>query len=166
LSRALHWFEAAICVACLLGLIAVPGYQILARAVPALPLPLWTYDVSSVFLVWLAFIGAAMAERAKTPPVVTIITDKLRLRVQGGLSAVGATASIAIFAAIAFDAARHNPEQWAFRIGDLGVPLGLYDIALPIGAALIAVHLFSRLRSAARLLLGDGIEPLKREDIA
>jgi TRAP-type C4-dicarboxylate transport system permease small subunit len=165
-SRILFWIEGAICCACLVGLIVVPGYQILARAVPALPLPLWTYDVSTVFLVWLAFIGAAMAERARTPPVVTIITDKLPFMAQGVLSVVGAAVSIAIFAVIAFDAAQHIPEQWAFGVGDLSIPLGLYNVALPIGAALVAVHLFARLRDAARLLTRSGQEQAVKDRAA
>jgi TRAP-type C4-dicarboxylate transport system permease small subunit len=159
-------FEAAVGALCLTGLIIVPGYQILARAIPALPLPLWTYDVATLFLVWLSFIGAALAEKAKTPPVVTIITDRLPITVQGVLSAVGGIVSIIIFVAIAVDAARWIPEQWSFGIGDLQLPLGLYTVALPIGAFLIAVHLFSRLRSALRLLSDRRVEsPVNRADL-
>jgi TRAP-type C4-dicarboxylate transport system permease small subunit len=165
LSRGVYVLEVAIVITCLFALVVVPGYQILARAVTALPLPLWTYDVATVFLLWLAFIGAAMAERAQTPPTVTILTDLLPLRVQGGLTVVGSAISIAIFAVIAFHAARDIPEQWGFGIGDLRVPLGLYNVALPIGAALIAVHLVARLRAALRLLTGRETEkPVEKRD--
>jgi TRAP-type C4-dicarboxylate transport system permease small subunit len=153
-SKAIFVAEASIAILCLGALTVVPAYQILARAVPVLPLPLWSYDVAALFLVWLAFIGAAMAERSQTPPVVTIVTDVLPLRVQGALSVLGAVLSISVFVVLGIDAARHIPEQWSFGTGDIGIPLGLYNVALPIGAALVAVHLIARLREAWLLLMG------------
>ena len=87
LDRSVIWTLRVICVACLLGLMALIALRIIDRAVPGVG-GAWTDETIELLFGWMVFLGAAVLWREREHFKVQWIEGKLPARYFGLLNIV------------------------------------------------------------------------------
>jgi TRAP-type C4-dicarboxylate transport system permease small subunit len=118
---------------------------------------LWTEEASRYAMVWLTFIGAGPVLRYGAH--IGIDTLERALPRQAWIVRATIFALLAIFFAVMIVVGiRYSILTWAQTTPVLEIPIGAVYLAMPIGFALMLVHLALMVRGyvARRELLGDG----------
>ncbi|HEY3563802.1 MAG TPA: TRAP transporter small permease [Casimicrobiaceae bacterium] len=118
---------------------------------------LWTEEASRYAMVWLTFIGAGPVLRYGAH--LGIDTLERALPRQAWIVRATIFALLAIFFAVMIVVGiRYSILTWAQTTPVLEIPIGAVYLAMPIGFALMLVHLALMARGyvARRELLGDG----------
>jgi TRAP-type C4-dicarboxylate transport system permease small subunit len=118
---------------------------------------LWTEEASRYAMVWLTFIGAGPVLRYGAH--IGIDTLERALPRQAWIVRATIFALLAIFFAVMIVVGiRYSILTWAQTTPVLEIPIGAVYLAMPIGFALMLVHLALMARGyvARRELLGDG----------
>ena len=156
LSAGLNRIALWAAVGSLLSLVAIAGWQVVARYVLDQP-PAWTEELARFMMVWAGLLGASCAFRAKTDPS---LFPAARERVDG----VGRVfAVIRTVGAIVFVA----PILWYCVIGINGkvstgyiarnakqltetmdLSMAVFAVAIPVGFTLIAIHALAQAATA------------------
>ncbi|WP_420111167.1 TRAP transporter small permease [Pseudactinotalea sp.] len=98
---------AALCAAALAIMALVVAFQIIGRYVPFITRALWTEEISRMCLMWLVFLGAALAVRTSEHFLIDLIPDRLgdgsrRVIATVGLLGIAAVAVAMLIGSIGF----------------------------------------------------------------
>lgn len=148
LGRRWARLEEGFLVLLLIALIGVGGLQVLLRYGFSRPL-VWPEEFAGLLLLWLAFVGASLANRQGSHVAVTVILDLLPGRVQGGLRLLWEVLIGAFLVLIAWQGWRLVVLHWDVENPALGYSVAFGEAALPVGALLA---LLSTFRNILRLL--------------
>lgn len=110
----------------------------------------WVEELTRYMMIWVAYLGAGLALRAGTHVAVDVLQDCLpepAVRVLRGLIAAMVLVFLAGVAWYGFDYAQFAIKQ---RSPVLGLSLGLVYLAVPLGCALMGVHLLLGFRRYVR----------------
>lgn len=99
----------------------------------------WTTELCELLMVWVTFLGGAAAARRGAHMTITEFLDKLsprrRLVADGAIQGL----CLAILAMLVWFGVGIVQSAWSNELTVLHVPMGLQYLALPVGAAAMAV---------------------------
>jgi TRAP-type C4-dicarboxylate transport system permease small subunit len=166
LEDAVSIFEKGLSLLLLLSMVVVVFLQVLTRYVFEAPLS-WTEELSRYCLVWLSFIGAAMALKAKGHFAVEYLIHKFPQRFHR-------TAELALLVIIGvFLVALLDTGITVFQVTHmqtspaLQVPMSYVYFSIPVGALFMLVHLLVLLSEKLYELTGMEFfrQPPRNEEI-
>ena len=156
LSAGLNRIALWAAVGSLLSLVAIAGWQVVARYVLDQP-PAWTEELARFMMVWAGLLGASCAFRAKTDPSL-FPAARERVDGVGRVFAVIRTVGTIVFVA---------PILWYCVIGINGkvstgyiarnakqltetmdLSMAVFAVAIPVGFTLIAIHALAQAATA------------------
>lgn len=151
--RAFNWLERGIAVTTvilLLLMVGLIGSQVGARYILNRPLP-WTEELGRHLMVWMVFLGSAIAYRRNYHLGIDFVRDKLPPAGQHIFKVV----SLLILGLFFFLMVQHgwqlSQRTMVQRSSALGYPIGYIYASLPISGALLFIFNFEH---AVRLALG------------
>ncbi|MCW5772353.1 MAG: TRAP transporter small permease subunit [Rhodospirillaceae bacterium] len=157
-SDALHWLCRWGALASVLLMVVFIGIQVVARYIWSDP-PGWTEEAARYAMVWGGLLGATMAFRLRTDPVLVklkiftrpgprIVADTLRA--VAALLFLGPIWFYCIFGP-GFDLSRGYIARSMQRTAEsIGVPMGWFALALPLAITVIFVHLLAEISGQRR----------------
>jgi len=101
---------------------------------------LWVEEVSRYLMIWLTFVGSGIVLRYGAHVAIETLAQSLpgaAVAIRGAVLAV----LLAFFAAMIWLGARYAMLTWDQTTPVLGIPIGAVYLAMPIGFALMIVHL-------------------------
>jgi TRAP-type C4-dicarboxylate transport system permease small subunit len=118
---------------------------------------LWVEEASRYAMIWLTFIGAGLVLRYGGHIGIEAIHERMP-RHAPLLRAIVAALLFAFFAFMVWIGTRYALLTWQQTTPVMEIPIGAVYLAVPIGFALLAVHLLLMAASYVRrrALLGDG----------
>ncbi|MCC8189521.1 MAG: TRAP transporter small permease [Planctomycetes bacterium] len=143
LSALLDAVCGALCVVCVTGMVVLTGAQIVYRQFfTALS---WSEELTRYLLVWASFLGASCVYRRMGHISVTVVQNRLPAPVRTGLRVLchllcGAFCVIAVVYGLDYAGAQSRQLSAALRI-----PMSRVYLAIPLGFAIMAVHVLDRL---------------------
>lgn len=126
---------------------AVVCYAVVARYILNKPVG-WSEEISVYLMIWGAFLGAAYTMQADGHIGVDIVCRKLSLRAQAWLNVAKYLVGMAFLLLLAvkgYEDCALSYQLNQVSIGELAVPLYIPQMALPIGAALLALQILEKL---------------------
>jgi TRAP-type C4-dicarboxylate transport system permease small subunit len=118
---------------------------------------LWVEEASRYTMIWLTFLGAGLVLRYGGHIGIEALHDRFP-RQAPLLRALVALLMLGFFAFMAWIGVRYASLTWGQTTAVMEIPIGAVYLAMPIGFALLAVHLLLMLGAWVRhrTLLGDG----------
>lgn len=114
----------------------------------------WTEEMSGLLMVWIVFIGMAVAERQETNLTISFITDTLRPKVSALVNLLMCVASVVLLLYMGWLGYKLSGSV-QFRLTQiLKVSWYWLYIAVPLGAVLTALFTLPQIRRHACVLLG------------
>jgi TRAP-type C4-dicarboxylate transport system permease small subunit len=101
---------------------------------------LWVEEVSRFLMIWLTFLGSGIVLRYGAHVAIDTLAQKLpglAFSIRGAVLGV----LVAFFAAMVWLGTRYAILTWGQTTPVLGIPFGAVYLAMPIGFALMIVHL-------------------------
>ena len=101
---------------------------------------LWVEEVSRYLMIWLTFLGSGIVLRYGAHVAIETLAQSLpgaAVAIRGAVLAV----LLAFFATMIWLGARYAMLTWDQTTPVLGIPIGAVYLAMPIGFALMIVHL-------------------------
>lgn len=130
-------------------LVATVAFQVVARYVFAAP-PVWTTEASTLALVYLTFLGAALASERGTGFRITTFRDRyVRTPVGRGVWRAIQWFEVALVVLLAALGVVMVITLWLQNAVALGVSIGWFALAVPLGLAGMAVGLVRSARRAS-----------------
>lgn len=148
----------AVLGAALLGGIALAVfYEVVARFVFAAPTE-WSLELTTYALVWSSFFGAAEALRRGRHVKVDLLLERLSPAAQRGIGFCTDLVAFVFCVLVVREGARFVYQSYvtdATSISTLRMPMFIPELAVPLGAALLALQFLTRLLGRAGMV-GDG----------
>lgn len=140
LEDALSAFEKGLSLLLLFSMVVVVFMQVATRYVFEAPLS-WTEELSRYCLIWLSFIGAAMAMKARGHFAVEYLIHKLPKRLHPPAE-LALLVIIGVFLAVLLDTGITVLQVTNMQTSPaLQVPMSYVYCSIPIGALFMIVHL-------------------------
>ena len=136
---------------------AVVCYAVTARYLFNKPVG-WSEEVSTYLMIWGAFLGAAYTMQADGHIGVDIVCRRLPPRIQYWLNMIKYLAGLAFMLLLAvkgYEDCALSYQLGQVSIGELAVPLYIPQMALPLGAALLALQVLEKLLTQIMGLNGE-----------
>lgn len=145
-DRGVTWFV----VLMLLGLTAVVTLQIIARVF--FEAFTWTEELSRYLLVWSTFFGASMGFKRGSHVAITFVIDRFGGRSKQWISILIHTLSV-VFFLVGIVYGIQMIHQQVFQISPaMGLSMRVVYLAIPLGFATMAIHVFPLLLDEIVLL--------------
>lgn len=139
LDRRLARLEEAAVFCILLGLVITLALQVASRFVFKFPLD-WTEELARIGLLWLVFIGSAVAARRAEHFAVELFMEKVPLPGKALLSRLVSLTVIAFFLVLAGVAAFSSQFGAIQTLPALDISVAWATAAIPVGCALTGLH--------------------------
>lgn len=117
----------------------------------------WTEEMSGLLMVWIVFLGMAVAERQETTLTISFITDAMRPKLRALVNLVMCVLSVALLVYMAWLGYKLAGSVQMRVTQLLKVSLYWLYIAVPIGAVLTAVFTLPQIKRHACELFGKGV---------
>ncbi|SFP31419.1 TRAP transporter small permease [Tranquillimonas alkanivorans] len=140
----------------IVALVAVISLQIVSRVF--FTAVSWTEEVARFLLVWLTFLGAALALAEHRHIAVTVLTERLPERLRRGVVLLGLVATIAFFVALAWIGLDYMVMQSFQRSASLRIPMIYVYGVIPVCSGLMALLCLTDLVAALRGEARTGLE--------
>lgn len=124
---------------CLAALLQVLVRFVLTRAGLTLSVP-WSEEVGRYLMIWLIFLGAAFACRRAQMIALTFVTGRVPQYLQRYVDLAGALICLAFFLLLIRVGWQAVQFGWIERSPVLQIPKAWVYLAMPVGAALMAVN--------------------------
>jgi len=111
---------------------------------------IWSVDMAQLLFIWLCFLGANRAMRAKAHVGVDLFVRKLPHASRRVIDIALALLALAFLLALIVSGYRLTVLNWQRVYGDSGISYAWVTSAVPVGAALLAVTVLGNLVSAIR----------------
>lgn len=117
----------------------------------------WTEEMSGLLMVWIVFLGMAVAERQETNLTISFITDAMRPKLSALVNLVMCVASVVLLVYMAWLGYKLAGSVQMRLTQILKVSLYWLYIAVPVGAVLTAVFTLPQIKRHAATLFGKGV---------
>lgn len=136
--------EIAVTLLLLAVIVAVVFLQVVCRYVLQDPLS-WTEELARDALIWMTFIGSALAVRAKAHFALELTTSKLpeSMRLPWEILLTGIVAVFLVV--LLYQSIRILPVVHYQRSPTLSLPISYLYLSIPVGTALMLVHIATTL---------------------
>lgn len=104
-------------------------------------------ELSRFCFIWAGFLGASLAVRADGHIGLTLLVDRLSPHPRRWMLAVAKVLVLALLAVIIVTGASVLPDQWVQQTSTLGFSVFWFYLAVPVGAALMAIQVIALLCS-------------------
>lgn len=143
-ERVAVWFENALAVLFLTTMIIAVGTQVLSRYF--LPVPVsWTEELARYSLIWLTFIGAAMAIHSKGHFVLEVVLNKMTPKIKYIIQ-IGILIILAVFLAVnAYSSALILKVLQYQTSAALQVQMSYVYLSMPVGSIFMLIHVIVQL---------------------
>jgi TRAP-type C4-dicarboxylate transport system permease small subunit len=111
---------------------------------------IWSVDMAQLLFIWLCFLGANRAMRAKAHVGVDLFVRKLPHASRRVIDIALALLALAFLLALIVSGYRLTVLNWQRVYGDSSISYAWVTSAVPVGAALLAVTVLGNLVSAIR----------------
>jgi len=140
IEDAVSIFEKGLCLLLLFSMVVVVFLQVLTRYIFEAPLS-WTDELSRYCLIWVSFLGAAMALREKGHFAVEFLIHKLPQKAHPPAE-LALLVIIGVFLVALFDTGLTVLQVTHMQTSPvLEIPMSYVYAAIPTGAFLMIVHL-------------------------
>lgn len=141
-------------------LVAVTVLSVVTRYVFDAPLH-WLEEVSGLLMIWIVMVGAIGTERDGQHLTIPMLTDALPHRLRAGVEVAIGALSIVVLLYVAWLGAKLALGAREKLTDILEISWFWIDVAVPVGALGVAVHMGVSLRHAFARLIGTdpGEEP-------
>lgn len=102
---------------------------------------IWAEELSQYLMIWITYLGAGLALREGRHVAVEMLQDLLPRGLRRLVRAALAAAMLGFLAVLAVLGVRIAAFTWTQETPVLNLPTGLPYLAIPVGAAVMAVHL-------------------------
>ncbi len=143
--RLIAWISKVIAITCLLALVAVVMLNVVLRTFFGIAV-VWSFEVAQLLLLWVAFLGSAMAfrERENGHIQVRILLDRLPEAARIPLQLVVNLIVLFVLVVILIGAIDRSPAAWATSRGVVHwLSFGWFYLALIVGVGLSIVHVLA-----------------------
>ena len=144
IERSLARLEEAAVFSLLVALVITLALQVASRFVFKFPLD-WTEELARVGLMWLVFIGSAVAARRAEHFAVELFMEKVDFPGKHMVAWLVEVTVIGFFLMLALVAGEASHFGAVQTMPALGVSVAFATAAIPVGCALMAVHLLMTL---------------------
>jgi len=143
--KKLHAFfcnlEEFLCASIFLIMVGAAFINVIARYIPGVSFAS-SEDLIVNLFVWLTMLGASVAVKQKAHISITLLTKKIPEKYHKIILFIQWISVLTLFSIIIFFS---TVETWSeLKIGmtttSLGLPLGIFTLALPAGSLLILIH--------------------------
>lgn len=143
-ERVVVWFENTLAILFLTTMILAVGTQVLSRYF--LPVPVsWTEELARYSLIWLTFIGAAMAIHSKGHFVLEVVLNKLSPKFKY-IVQIWILIILAVFLAVnAYSATMILKVLQYQTSAALQVPMSYVYLSMPVGSVFMLIHVIVQL---------------------
>lgn len=111
---------------------------------------IWSIDMAQLMFIWLCFLGANRAMRAKAHIGVDLFVRHLPLAARRGVEILLALLALAFLLALCVAGYRLTLLNWQRVYGDSGISYAWVTSAVPVGAALLVMTLVGHILHALR----------------
>lgn len=140
IERGFVALNAAVVIALLVAMAVVVGWNVSLRYFTNASLP-WADEVARYTMIWLTFLGAGLALRQGAHVAITNLQDALPGPAQRTLRLLLLLAMLAFFAFMIRVGIDYMGRSGFQRSAALRLPMAWVYAAMPVGFALLAVHL-------------------------
>jgi TRAP-type transport system small permease protein len=158
-GRLLRWaavnFEEMVCAVFLTLLVIVISTGVVFRYGLDSPLS-WPEELARYSLVWLTFIGAPLATKRHSHIVIDVAGPFLPERVRLWVALAVDLIVIAFLALLVGYGVQLTQKMWVAVSPALSIRIGYVYLSIPLGTALMIVHMARELKSTAKALQGQG----------
>ncbi|MEC7760952.1 MAG: TRAP transporter small permease [Pseudomonadota bacterium] len=165
--EALRWVDRAVgavlgpvVVAGMVALTAVITLQIVSRVF--FTSVSWTEEVARFLLIWITFLGAALAFQQGRHIAVKLLRDSLPPTLRRLMTGAGILVTIAFLATLTWIGSTYMSMQSFQKSPSLRIPMNNIYLVMPLAAALMA---FLSLIDLAKLLAGEQSRDDKPESV-
>jgi TRAP-type C4-dicarboxylate transport system permease small subunit len=102
---------------------------------------IWAEELSQYLMIWITYLGAGLALREGRHVAVEIFQDRLPRALRRLVRAALAAAMLGFLVVLAVLGVRIAAFTWSQETPVLNLPTGLPYLAIPVGAAVMALHL-------------------------
>ena len=157
MSRILAWYDAGLywAVIVLTAVLAVMGFTTVVFRYVLQSSLFWGDEFLRYLMIWLVFLGGALATRHRALITVDIFTQPLPYRVRAGTTAAVfavATVFLLALAAVSVELARRSMGTVS---ASMGIPMEWMYLVFPVGLGLMAVNTLREAVSQLRAI-ADG----------
>jgi TRAP-type C4-dicarboxylate transport system permease small subunit len=148
-------FEEWICAILLTILVVAISAAVLFRYVFNAPLP-WPEELSRYVFVWLTFMGASLATKRQGHIVVDFLGPFLPRRSRLWIVLTMHSVVMCFLVAFVIYGAQTVERMWVATSPALSIRLGYVYLAIPLGSALMIIHMVRQIPATVRALRGEG----------
>lgn len=145
--------EEVLCAVLLVVMVVSVSSAVFFRYVLNAPLP-WPEELSRFALVWMTFVGSALAMKRKGHVLVDFFVAFLPGRARLAMALLVNLSLLAFLALFFWLSAQIVQKMWVGVSPALSIRMGYVYLALPLASALMFVHLARQTVEAARTLVG------------
>lgn len=102
---------------------------------------IWVEELTQYQMIWITYLGAGLALREGRHVAVEILQDRLPRAICRPVRAVVAAAMLGFLALLAVLGVRIAAFTWLHETPVMNLPTGVPYLAIPIGAAVMGIHL-------------------------
>lgn len=159
IDKIISWVENLAVITLGLTIILLVVAQVVSREVLNLPLT-WSEESCRLCLVWLVFLGAAIAYRENEHINVTALTDKLSNQTNQALKVFFEVLMLLFTLVIIYQGYALSMKQMTSKFVTIDVPQGIQTLVIPVSGVLTVYHILYRWGSRLRARLSERKEAM------
>jgi TRAP-type C4-dicarboxylate transport system permease small subunit len=138
--RRLTWGIERVLIFLSVSIAAVVFLQVVFRYLLRQPL-FWSEELPRYLLIWMTFLGAALAQKHDAHMSITLVVNWLSPRARRAVRVLGHLVMIGFLGVLVHSGGLVTSITVHHRSTALQIPMAAVYVALPVGAALMAVYL-------------------------
>jgi len=139
IEKALAKLENAIIILVVLGIVASIFLQVIFRYVIQAPLS-WTEELARSLLIWLTFVGAALALREGGHFALDVLIGKLPAKIRAGFELVLMAITAIFLSVLLYKGLFILPVVHQQTSASLRIPMSFVYLAIPVGSGFMLFH--------------------------
>ncbi|MFB3816759.1 MAG: TRAP transporter small permease [Candidatus Methylomirabilales bacterium] len=140
LIRRLTWLVERLLIGLSAAIAVVVFLQVLFRYLLRQPL-FWSEELPRYLLIWMSFLAAAVAQRDEAHINITLVVNRLPARARRLAHLLANGLMLAFLGVLVYSGSLVTRITAAHRSTALQLPMAAVYVALPVGAALMALYL-------------------------
>jgi TRAP-type transport system small permease protein len=142
-----------VCCALLAVMAGLVGAQVVARHLAGGALH-WTEELARHLMIWMLFLGAALALRRGAHLGIDALVERMRPRMQACIRLLVALILVGFALLMVQQGIVLSQRTMGQRSSGLGYPMGYVYLAVPVGGGLLLLMALDLVRAEAAALLG------------
>lgn len=142
-----------VCCSLLAVMAGLVGAQVVARHLAGGALH-WTEELARHLMIWMLFLGAALALRRGAHLGIDALVERMRPRMQAGVRLLVGLILAGFALLMVQQGVTLSQRTMGQRSSGLGYPMGYVYLAVPVGGGLLLLMALDLVRAQAAALLG------------